>query len=438
MIRPLLVKEIKDMLRDPRILVPFILSALIMPVIGLVISIPMRSAVEEAIHGAQNIGFVNLDNGPYPTLLKEWLAQRGFSITPLPYSAGKELYKAASESNLRIILIVPQGFSQSIEGAMPLNVTVVSVIDEISFISGVETQPIIQELRNFYLQVIANRTRLDPRLLSNPVNVEPQTYIASKGVFLPADPASLAGLLMAALLIPVIVMSISMAVMQMSATSMAIENEEKTLETLLTMPVPTRDILTAKLLGMFVVSMIGSLFEVIGMALYFIIYFATFIPVMPGEPHSPSLASLTPGPSLFNIGDFLLLIPSLLISLFFAAGLGVVIGALSRDVRIANTIMSPVSMLVILPGYFVVFAPSKLVGPLLKAVFYVFPLTQPTLLAKDIVGSKPPVEVPLYLLLATLLTLLLVWATSYLFSLETLSRVQYAVERLAAKIRRKR
>ena len=437
MIAPLLIKEIKDTLRDPRILVPFILSALIMPVIALVISLPMRFAIQEAVQGVQNIGIINLDSGPYSKLLEKWLTSRGFKLTPLRLGDSNQLYSSAASEGLKVILIIPGSFSKTIEEGKPLNVTLVSIIDEISFMSGVETTAVTDSLKTFYLDLIANRSQVDPEVLKNPVITHPQTYISSKGTLLPSDPTSLFGLLMAALFIPLIVMSIAMVVMQMSATSMAVENEEKTLETLLTMPVPPRDILTAKLLGMFIVSLIGSLFEIIGIVLYFIIYFATFLPAIPTQASEISLPSMPQGFNLFRLPDLALLAPSLLISLFFAAALGVVIGALSRDVRIANTMMSPISMLVVLPGYLVVFAPSKFLGPILKAIFYIFPLTQPTILAKDIVSSRPPLELPLYLLLSVIFTLLLVYATSRLLSLETLSRIQSSIERIASKLKRK-
>ncbi|QOJ79152.1 ABC transporter permease [Infirmifilum lucidum] len=438
MIVPLLAKEVKDLLRDPRILVPFILSALILPVVALVISVPMKSAVEQAVRGAQNIGVVDLDTGAYSKALIQWLARAGFNVTEIPPGSIESIAAAASRRGLRVVVILPEGFSTSIAQGRPANITVLSVVDEISMFSGVEVQPIVEQVKNFYITLIANKSGINPQVLLNPVVYKPQTYIASKKTFLPAGPTSLAGLLMAAILVPMVVMSISLVVMQMSATSMAVENEERTLETLLTMPVPPRDILTAKLLGMFIVSLVGSALELVGMLLYFLVYFATFLgsaPAItaPGQPMPVSFPGLA---DLFPPQSMLLLAPSLLISLFFAAALGVIVGALSRDVRIANTVMSPLGMLVVLPSYFVVFAPSNMIGPVLKAVLYTFPLTQPTILAKDIISSSPPPEALIYVVLSIALTLGLVYLTSSIISLETLSKVQYSLEKAIAKIRR--
>ncbi len=437
MIAPLLAKEVKDLLRDPRILVPFILSALVLPVAALVISVPMKSAVEQAVRGAQNIGVVDLDAGVYSKALVQWLARAGFNVAEIPPGDIESIAAEASKRGLQVVVILPEGFSTSIAGGRPVNITVVSVVNEVSMFSGVEAQPVVEQVKNFYVTLIASRSGIDPQVLLSPVVYKPQIYVASKKTLLRADPASLAGLLMAAILVPMVVMSISLVVMQMSATSMAVENEERTLETLLTMPVPPRDILTAKLLGMFIVSLVGSALELVGMLLYFAVYSATFLGLAPGITAQQLMPMGFPGPAdLFPPQSVLLLAPSLLISLFFAAALGVIVGALSRDVRIANTVMGPLALLVVLPSYFVVFAPSNVISPVLKAMLYTFPLTQPTILARDIIGSNPPPETPIYVVLSIALTLGLVYFTSSLISLETLSRVQHSLEKALAKIKR--
>lgn len=440
MIRPLLVKEVKDLLRDPRILVPFILSALLMPVIALVVSVPMKYAAEQALTGFRKVGFVDLDGGPYSSMLKRWLESRGFSVTELSGANMARLGAEAASRGLGVVLVLPKGFSEAIARGRQVNLTILSVVDEISIFSGVETQPVVSAVREFYLSRVANESSLSLETLLDPVVVTPRTYISSKASLLEADPSTLFGLVMAALLVPLVVMSMAMVVMQMSATSMAVENEERTLETLLTMPVPARDILAGKLLGMFVVSLVGSVLEVAGIALYFIVYFAAFSDIFARVPSGQASVQLQLAPQLgvIDASQLLLLAPSLLISLFFAAALGVVIGALSRDVRIANTLVSPISMLIFLPGYLVAFAPSKLLGPVGKAALYLFPLTQPTILAKDIVSSRPPVEAPAYIALSVILTLLLVYASSYVLSLETLARLQRAAENIAQKFRRQR
>jgi len=78
--------------------------------------------------------------------------------------------------------------------------------------------------------------------------------------------------------------------------------------------------------------------------------------------------------------------------------LGVIVGALSRDVRIANTLMSPIGIIFIVPAYLIIFAPSSFYGPAVRALLYVLPITQPTIMARDMIASQLPPKHPVYLL----------------------------------------
>jgi ABC-2 type transport system permease protein len=96
---------------------------------------------------------------------------------------------------------------------------------------------------------------------------------------------------------------------------------------------------------------------------------------------------------------------SILLSLFFFAALGVIVGALSRDVRIASTVIGPLGFLAVIPSYAIVFMSSEMMGPALRAAFYILSVTQPVIAAKDLVSSTLPPETPLYLAASLLFTL---------------------------------
>ena len=83
MIGPLVAKEVKDLLRDPRVILPFIIGASIMPVLGFVLMVPMRAGIEQAIAGARAVGFVDLDGSAHSAQLARWLSERGVSVVEL-------------------------------------------------------------------------------------------------------------------------------------------------------------------------------------------------------------------------------------------------------------------------------------------------------------------------------------------------------------------
>jgi ABC-2 type transport system permease protein len=126
------------------------------------------------------------------------------------------------------------------------------------------------------------------------------------------------------------------------------------------------------------------------------------------------------------------------LSLFFYASIGVIVGALSRDVRIANTLMSPIGIVFMVPAYLVAFAPSSLYGPAVRALLYTLPITQPTIMSRDMIASQIPTETPIYLAASLTLSMGLIYVASKFFSLETLSTLQFKAAEYASRLRRRK
>jgi ABC-2 type transport system permease protein len=441
LIGPLVAKEVKDLLRDPRVILPFIIGALIMPVLGFVLMVPMRAGIEQVIAGARAVGFVDLDGSAHSAQLARWLSERGVSVVELRPGPPGQLAEQAASRKLSVVLIVPRGFGESLDRKQPANVTVLNVLKEISIFGPASSAPIISLVQEYALNALTSGTPLRPEVVRNPLRTSELTYLTSKGVQLPGDPASYFALTMAAFLVPLLVISLALTPMQMAATSMAVENEERTLETLLTLPVRPRDILLAKLLGMFAVALLGSALEIAGLLAYFFIIFSISLP---GEPQLAAGAARLPGLQLGALQGFIdpsgvaLLGASILLSLFFFAALGVIVGALSRDVRIASTVIGPLGFLAVIPSYAIVFMSSEMMGPALRTAFYILPVTQPVIAAKDLVSSTLPPETPLYLAASLLFTLGLLWLASKVFAFESLARLQRSLESLAERLSRRK
>uniref|UniRef100_A0A7C4FFL6 ABC transporter permease n=1 Tax=Thermofilum pendens TaxID=2269 RepID=A0A7C4FFL6_THEPE len=442
MIRPLIAKEVKDLLRDPRVILPFIIGALVMPVVGLALMIPMRAGIEQAIAGARAVGLVDLDGSTYSSQLAEWLSSKGLVVVVLEPGPPGQLAEQAASRGLSLVLIVPKGFGESLERKQPANITVLDMVREISFFGAAGSELVLRLVEEYTLTALTRDTPLTPEVVRNPLRRSVHTYLLSKGVQLPGDPASYIALALAALLVPLLIIGLALTPMQMAATSMAVENEERTLETLLTLPVRPRDILLAKLLGMFAVALLGSLLEIAGLLAYFFIIFLQM--PLAGELRQPTEAAQLFGAHLGVLQGFIdpsgvaFLGVSILLSLFFFAALGVIVGALSRDVRIASTLTAPLGFLAVIPSYAIVFMSSDIMGPALRTAFYIIPLTQPVIAAKDLVSSTLPPEAPLYLVSSLFFTLGLLWLASKVFAFESLARLQRSFEALAEKLSRRK
>lgn len=425
-LKPLLLKEIRELVRDPRIWIPFVISALILPVLGLVIGASMG----EAIRGAQvpvKAGLVIADSSPLAREVAARLLEvgpaRGVDLVVLNVSGVEEALHRALELGLECVAVLPPGFGESLEERRRPNVTVLYVVRTLSLFAPSRGARLVSLLGDVVAERLISGTGVSLDLVKKPLREVAATYIASKGVLVSGDAGrAVTSLALPAMLVPVVVMIVAVGVVQMAATATAVENEERTLEVLLTLPVDRFTILLSKLLGSFAVALIGSLLSILGFIAYFYVLPSAALSL--GEPVLASLHILVGAESLAWI------LASLLVALFFAASLGIVVGALSSDVRIAGALSGPLVMLIFIPGYYIALADTLSLGQPLRALLYTLPITQPVILSKEAIAARLPPETPLYIAGSLLVSLLTVMLASRVFTLETLERIQRAIARL--------
>jgi ABC-2 type transport system permease protein len=162
--------------------------------------------------------------------------------------------------------------------------------------------------------------------------------------------------------------------MQLAATSVASEKEEKTLETLLTLPVNRFTILVGKLTGSIIVAVVGAVAYIVG----FSYYMGSFMGVMPSE-NGVDLAAIGLAPTPIS---YLLLGASLFMSLLSALALAISISIFAEDVRGAQALVGPLSILLIFPMIFTMFTDIYALPFPLMIVLLAIPFTHPMLAAR--------------------------------------------------------
>jgi len=428
MLKALISKEFKELIRNPQIMIGFILSAVLMPLMGFAITIPMKEAVQQ-IAQPLNVGVIDLDSSFPSRQLFNFLnsVPQALKVRLLNVSAQAplNLTKIAEENvDLDLVLVIPKGY-----GSMVMNKTFVKlqylVIVKSSGFFGANNAryTILEQMIDNYLGAIyLQGTGIQLEIVKDPVRANISTFMARKGILLEGDPSQiLSSLSFAAFLLPLALFTIAATVIQMSSTSMAVENEEKTLETLLTLPIPRSYILMAKLLGSFMVSIIGSVASLIG----FVAYFYTFDIALQSVKQGFSIKTT----SLLSLDytNMLYLFASIIITLFFTAAVGTIVGALSKDTRVASTILGPTVSFIMIPAFVIAFMDVGSLSPIYKALVYSFPIVQTMAVLKEMVLGSLPAELPVYMGFSVALSIALLYVSSKLFSLETLSRLQRKV-----------
>ncbi len=176
------------------------------------------------------------------------------------------------------------------------------------------------------------------------------------------------------LMIPLVIMIIIMMVGSIVISSIGSEKENKTLETLLTLPVNRTTVVAGKIVAAAVVGLVYGLAYMVGMSIY--------------------MGSMTDllgsGVDLGSIGmsldllDWALVLVSMFLSIVCALGICMILGAFSKNYRSAQSMTMPLSILAMIPMFIVMFSGWYGSGALLQAICFVIPFSHPMMAVQSL------------------------------------------------------
>lgn len=357
----IVVKEVKELVRDPKILIGMIIVPLIMfPLMGFAIQTSRQSA-EESLKLIP-IAIADFDHSVFSRNLTNYLGnQTNLAVTRLSVSSVDEAMDFMHDSNATTLVVIPYDFGLNITSAKKGTVQVFSV-----FTGSSVTEEVGSQVVTGYLDAYNS--------LWEPLALKQLSIV--KGEAVNVDPQILFSLTFSQVFImPFTILMLLIFAMQIAATSVAMEKEEKTLETLLTAPISRFTILAGKLAGSVVVAVIGAAAYLVG----FVYYFSSFSFATDTGGVSIDLATLGLMPSLLG---YVLIGASLFVSLLSALALAVILSAFADDVRGAQSLVGFLYILFILPMFFMMFSDINALPLPLRVLLLAIPYTHPMLAAK--------------------------------------------------------
>jgi ABC-2 type transport system permease protein len=420
---PLVEKEIKDLLRDPRIYIGLLAPILIMPIIGLAISAAMQSSIETISREGVKVAVIDLDGTSISREFIGFIHGLGLNVSESPSLEVEDAIEELKGSDTRILIVVPNGFESNVTSFRRAQVNVFFIVKSMG-LSSVGIFSVIESVLNAYSKALvesfisSKSPEVNPEDVLNPLTTV--SYTVVKDRILKVSPGVLFNqfFMGSGIMVPIVLMLVSMTVAQIAATATAVENEEKTLEILLTLPISRYRILMGKLIGSAVVAMLGTVLFIVGLTVYFQSIFS--LPVMTGEGLTVSLELPTA-----SLESYAMLFVSLLIAIFFATSLGVIIGALSSDVRISGSLVGFVQIPIMIPMFMVIYGDVGSLPLALRLFIYALPPSYPMLIAQSMFFSELPFEALLGIPYSAAFTVFLVYLTSKLLVPEKLLSIQY-------------
>ena len=373
----MVIKEIKELTRDPKILLGMIIVPLIMfPLMGFAFQTSMEAA--EVSIGNISMAIIDLDKGPFATSLMNFLITLNLTVIELTDLNLTEAVNYAQQSDLTGLLVIPSDFSNNIARGIKAELEVYTVFKGKGIAESSSSSAVSTLLRTFEGNLILQKVgaeipEKDPNIVLDPITMVEGSIFKGKNVDIPSS--SLFTLMMSQSLgMPIGMMMLLIFAMQIAATSVALEKEEKTLETLLTLPINRFTILMGKMTSSLVVAVVGAIAYVIGFSSYMSSFMGN-IPIEAGI--DLATIGLAPTP-LF----YLLLGVSLFVSMLSALALAISISVFAEDVRGAQALVGPLSALLIFPMIFMMFTDINALPLPLRIILLAIPFTHPMLTAK--------------------------------------------------------
>jgi ABC-2 type transport system permease protein len=346
----IVIKEVKEMVRDPKILLGMIIVPMVMfPLMGFAVQTSMESA-EQSL-GKTSIALIDQDGGSVAKELENYLKMFNFTVTYLDDVPLDQAITQIQDTNITNLIIIPSGFSQNITDGETASLTIYTPFKGGGGIAAstqsVAINSVISSFENAIVDQRINQgfPEANATEILNPIQLSEKSIV--KGKSADVSPDVLFGLMMSqSIAMPVGIMTLLIFAMQLASTAVASEKEEKTLETLLTMPINRTTILAGKLTGSIIVAIVGALAYLVGFT-YYMNSYTSMIPT-----GNVDLAAIGLEPT---IASYVIIGVSLFMALLSALALAISLSVFADDVRGAQALVGPLFILFIIPMVFSMF-----------------------------------------------------------------------------------
>jgi len=362
----LLLKELRELLT-----VQLIISLVVMVVLFRIMGNITKSEVQN-VKQTQEIGIVLLDKGDWKKQVLSALSQY-FRVFKVEGQREEEWVKSAEQSDIRCLIIIPEDFSEKIEKREKAKIKVYTIAKSLGLRERVQKE-IINNIIKGISEGISYKL-LSERLKENeisfvksPVDIEESVFIRGSKVNAPSE-AIFTYLMLQNTMIPIVLFLLIILTSQLVATTMGQEKENKTMETLLTTPIPRIYIILAKMLSSLLLASVFALFYLYG--------FKGVIGMEQGGALS-EVGKLTknlnlslPPEGVFLFGIILLL------SLLSALLITTVIALFIQDARTAQLAIMPITVLVFIPYFLSFTSDISELKTVTQVLLYLIPFTHP-------------------------------------------------------------
>jgi len=374
----LLKKEIKELVTKQ-----LVFTLLFMVILYNFIGQVSKKEVQKMV-GVQTISALDEDASPGSQALLKGLESARFKIIDQSGKTKEQAIEAAKANESKLLLVIPKGFGDSLTELKPSQVETYQFMRTFSLI-GARGQVVVDGVISALNNVLSNNflkeklPGFDPQSLKNPISH--RDFVIVRDHMAEGSAMQVAGMMsQQSMLIPIVLMMIVIYSSQMVISAIAMEKQNKTLETLLTVPIKRTSIITAKMLAAGLVGLISA-----G------VYMFAFKGFVGGMTSDIAKGAQAGGGALmrqlgltFSTTGYIVLGLALFLAILVALALAMILGVLAEDFRSAQTMIMPLIFLVMIPYFISLFADMSSLSLPAKILILAIPFSHPFLVSQNL------------------------------------------------------
>lgn len=373
----LLFKEIRELI-NKQLIFSLVFTLIIFYFIGQIV----RTEAKRAETG-RRIGVLDLDRSPVSRGLLDNLRLVRFQIEEFETEDKEEALRLAQQKNLSFVLVIPPGLSGGIEKLESREIETYSFLRSFSMAAARYSdifRAIFDTANNYLSNEVLKKKwpEIPPENLKKPLKSRDFVIVRQNRV--EASASAIVDFMYAqSIFVPIILVMILIYSSQMVISAIAMEKQNKTLETLLTVPISRSSIVAAKMLAAGIVGLLSTL-----------IYLAGFRWYMRGRTGDIAQAAsgITSiikelGLSITTAGNLILLL-SLFLAILCALALATILGVLAEDYRSAQSLIMPLMLFVMIPYILSIFTDLRTLSLPARILIYAIPFSHPFMTTQNI------------------------------------------------------
>ena len=373
------LKEIKELVRDPKILFGVVLMPLLLfPVMGSAIQVSQQS-VERAIVTSTFAVYTD-DSGVVTSTMLDYL-KTNRTVSVIQADSLNQALTQFQGTTSSTMIYIPSGFSDNVTTGVKGKMIIYGNIKNMNIAETQSTNVVgtLVNIYSYYYSIARIENLLQaagevasPDAIRTPITIDYQSII--KGNVLNISPDAIISVVMnQSIMLPIMIMVMVMFAIQMAATSIALEKEQKTLETLMTLPVGRLTILSGKLAGSIVIAVAGAISYMIGFSYY-----------MGSAMSFAQLSTVNRGGAGIGIQPvgYVLLGINIFVTLVSALAMAISLAVFADNVRSAQSLTGILIVPIIIPAIILMFSDIDMLPQTFQWILLAIPYTHSILASK--------------------------------------------------------